>query len=318
MIPTYNRPAFLKEALESCLMQDYPNLEVIISDNASALNVQELVRPYLSDRRLRYYRNEKNIGILPNWKKLFYEYPTGEYGKLLADDDYILNKSHITEAVELLTREKLDIVFSSATIRIDLPGGGAKYRKAELDVPEVVPRDWWIANIGRRKGSLRGFAVFPNLVSGSVFNLAKVRELKAFLSPDFALDYELALKFMLLGRTGYLRGDQYVERSHAQNDGVTVPFEEAWQGMYMFERISRAVERANIDPHKMSGLRTRSVSWFVNSFILGKWFNENGMTIRSINSLFNKISSIDRRAAIRSMFSLRMLKLLVKKLLKRA
>jgi glycosyltransferase involved in cell wall biosynthesis len=43
MIPTYNRAHYLVDAIESSLTQDYPNFEVIVSDNHSTDGTEECV-----------------------------------------------------------------------------------------------------------------------------------------------------------------------------------------------------------------------------------------------------------------------------------
>ena len=87
LIPTYNRAGYLAEAIESALDQDYPNLEVIVSDNASTDGTEKWIQRYSADSRFRYFRNETNLGSGPNYRKLLYVYATGEYGHFLTDDD---------------------------------------------------------------------------------------------------------------------------------------------------------------------------------------------------------------------------------------
>ena len=54
MIPTYNRAHYLVDAIDSSLAQDYPNFEVIVSDNASTDGTLNVVRKYKADPRFRY------------------------------------------------------------------------------------------------------------------------------------------------------------------------------------------------------------------------------------------------------------------------
>jgi GT2 family glycosyltransferase len=58
---TYNSGRFIKRCLESVLEQKYPNLEVIIVDNASTDGTADLLEPFAN--RCRIYYNDKNIGF---------------------------------------------------------------------------------------------------------------------------------------------------------------------------------------------------------------------------------------------------------------
>jgi glycosyltransferase involved in cell wall biosynthesis len=61
IIPTYNRAALLKRAVESVLNQSYQDFEIIIVDDASTDDTREIVRLF-EDRRITYLRQEKNGG----------------------------------------------------------------------------------------------------------------------------------------------------------------------------------------------------------------------------------------------------------------
>lgn len=87
-IPTYNRADnYLPNAITSALTQTYHNIEVIVSDNCSTDNTEELVRS-ISDSRLRYIRPETNIGSNGNFNFCL-RAAKGEYFLLLCDDDLI-------------------------------------------------------------------------------------------------------------------------------------------------------------------------------------------------------------------------------------
>jgi glycosyltransferase involved in cell wall biosynthesis len=90
LIPTYNRPEYLKEALESVLQQTYRNIEIIICDNSTNDNTEFMIEPYLkANRTIRYFRNSKEGGVLPvleNFQRCL-SFSSGEFINFLMDDD---------------------------------------------------------------------------------------------------------------------------------------------------------------------------------------------------------------------------------------
>ena len=88
-IPTYQRAATLARALDSALAQTHPRLEVVISDNASGDGTAELCRAVAAaDARVRYLRQERNLGPTANFNALFAAC-RGDYVLMLADDDWL-------------------------------------------------------------------------------------------------------------------------------------------------------------------------------------------------------------------------------------
>lgn len=90
-IPAY-KSHFLEEAIKSCLSQTYKNFELVIVDDYSPEDLKSIVAPFLSDERVRYYRNEKNFGavdVVDNWNKAL-SYCTGQYVICMGDDDRLM------------------------------------------------------------------------------------------------------------------------------------------------------------------------------------------------------------------------------------
>ena len=64
----FNGDQFLCRRLESILGQTYKNFELIISHNGSTDTTEKICRDYLhKDKRIRYIRQKKNMGILWNF-----------------------------------------------------------------------------------------------------------------------------------------------------------------------------------------------------------------------------------------------------------
>lgn len=84
-IPTFNRSKQLSIALKNIIDQDYKNLEIIVSDNNSSDDTKLIVSKF-DDERIKYHKNEKNIGMHGNFNKCI-EIATGKFFLLLSDDD---------------------------------------------------------------------------------------------------------------------------------------------------------------------------------------------------------------------------------------
>jgi glycosyltransferase involved in cell wall biosynthesis len=107
-LPVFNGENYLTEALDSIVVQTYSDFELIISDNASTDRTEEICRAYAAkDERIRYLRNETNLGAAKNFNRVF-ELTSGEYFKWAAHDD-LCAPEYLERCVEILDREP-DIV----------------------------------------------------------------------------------------------------------------------------------------------------------------------------------------------------------------
>ena len=62
IMPSYNTAPYIRETIQSVLDQTYQNWELIIVDDCSSDNTDEIVSTYLLDDRIHYLKNEKNSG----------------------------------------------------------------------------------------------------------------------------------------------------------------------------------------------------------------------------------------------------------------
>lgn len=62
IMPSYNTAEYICESIQSVQAQTYPNWELIIVDDCSTDETDEVVRSFLADARIRYLKNEKNSG----------------------------------------------------------------------------------------------------------------------------------------------------------------------------------------------------------------------------------------------------------------
>ncbi len=117
-IPAY-KAKYLKEAIDSVLNQTYTNFELIIVNDNSPENIDDIVSVY-SDKRIRYYKNEENLGktsIVLNWNKCL-SYANGEFFVLLCDDD-MMQPEFIEKMLCLVKKYPQCNVFKSRTLFIN-------------------------------------------------------------------------------------------------------------------------------------------------------------------------------------------------------
>lgn len=102
-MPVYNGERYLKDAIQSILDQSFTDFELIIVDNASTDATEDICREFAAqDDRIRYSRNQVNIGGAPNHNRVF-ELATGKLFKWAAHDD-LYPREMLQRCVEVLER----------------------------------------------------------------------------------------------------------------------------------------------------------------------------------------------------------------------
>jgi glycosyltransferase involved in cell wall biosynthesis len=125
-MPVWNGEAFLSEAIEAILAQTYGDLELVISDNASTDATAEICHSYAKhDARIRYIRQQTNIGSAPNHNEVFRR-STCRYFKWAAHDD-VLAPRFVEECVRILDYDEAVVLCSPATVLINEEGSPLPY-----------------------------------------------------------------------------------------------------------------------------------------------------------------------------------------------
>lgn len=117
-MPVYNGERYIRQALDSVLNQTFADFELIICDNASTDATREICLEYAEkDSRIRYHRNEKNIGAGPNFN-LAVTFARGEYFKWAAHDD-ICHETFIESCVNELENDQEAVLAHPVACIID-------------------------------------------------------------------------------------------------------------------------------------------------------------------------------------------------------
>ena len=86
LMPAYNSEHYVKEAIDSILLQTYENWELLVVDDASTDGTFEVLKD-IKDPRLKLFRNGSNLGYLRTCNRLF-ELCSGDYITFQDADDY--------------------------------------------------------------------------------------------------------------------------------------------------------------------------------------------------------------------------------------
>ena len=205
-VPTFNRAHLVKSAVDSALRQTHQNLEVLIVDNGSSDNTSQIVGE-INDSRVRFIRNECNIGVAGNWQKCV-DKSSGDYLLILSDDD-VLEPRAISILLEPYLRgiPSLDIQPSSVSLSI----GRSKVILPDGSLVDGPSQNTYLSNNDYISSCLGGrVAYYP---SASLMRLSDVKKLGGFCTDK----YKYAIDVVLATRLGSLAGVAF-------NDNVVVNY----------------------------------------------------------------------------------------------
>lgn len=263
MIPTYNQAGFVSYAVESALSQDWPNLEVIASDDASIDNTAEVLAKYETDPRFRLVRNKINNGRVSNYRSLLYEHARGDWVLNLDGDDYLCDNAFVSKAMAIAARDERVAMVIGRRQELHQPGDTFKISGGNCGLPEIMD----------------GGDVFFKLPQEEVapYHVATVYRRTDALALDFyrrdivSSDWESLFRLMLGNRVGFVPDVVAVWRSHGANtvsmrtaedrianlEVIHGPYEHACSGGF-FEpdqingwRRAMLMKKARIDAYKI-------------------------------------------------------------------
>ena len=178
VIPTYNRARLIKKSITSILNQTYKNIEIVVVDDASSDNTEEIVKS-IEDSRIKYIKLKKNSGACVA-RNMGIKAAKGKYISFNdSDDEYLPEKIEIQ--YNNLIKNNSDMDFCKVRIFID---------NCEL----IVPDDMRINEMGR-KGYLK------ELLAGNYISTQAILVKKSVITkymfdeklPRFQ-DYDLVLR----------------------------------------------------------------------------------------------------------------------------
>jgi glycosyltransferase involved in cell wall biosynthesis len=140
-LPVYNGEALLAESMEALLGQTYEDFELIISDNASTDGTADICHRYArQDSRIRYIRQDRNIGLNPNHNFVITK-ARGELFKMASHDD-LYARTLLQRCVEALDEHPQAVLAHSREAMIDNNGRITKLLQysVAVDAPSAPER----------------------------------------------------------------------------------------------------------------------------------------------------------------------------------
>ena len=125
VVLTYNQVHFVEDTLKGALSQDYPNLEIIVSDDGSKDGTFDAMQQYMeqhpSDKNVQFNRNETNLGLVPHLNYLMKNYVHGKIVVLAGGDDVSM-PNRVKDSVELFNSNCNIMAVTGQAVIIDKDG----------------------------------------------------------------------------------------------------------------------------------------------------------------------------------------------------
>ncbi|HEY2371461.1 MAG TPA: glycosyltransferase [Gaiellaceae bacterium] len=206
-LPVYNGARYLSTALDSLGAQTFADLQIVISDNCSTDETEEICRAFAArDERVRYIRRAENRGAAWNFNSVVAE-TTSPYFKWAAADD-VLAPSCVERCVEVLDEisERVVLVYPETKL-IDEEGTVIGDWRDGVDLHQPAAHD-------------RLRSLVENLVLGHpMFGVARRHALeRTHLNGSFpSSDYVLLAELAMLGEIRRLDEPLFFRRIHADS-----------------------------------------------------------------------------------------------------
>ncbi|SFC31446.1 Glycosyltransferase, GT2 family [Bacillus sp. 491mf] len=265
IIAAYNMKEYLKETVDSVLRQDYPNLEIIVADDCSIDGTQDMMKRYDENPKVRYIRNEVNLGSRMNGRKLLHEHADGKYILCINHDDYLTQNNYISKAVALLEENpNVSLVFANLHF-LDVDSGDL--RPITQDIPTITKGSDYFLNY--ETGS------YPHITSilTSVFRREDAIRMRCFMEKSECQDLFLYLKLMLIGDVGFITDHVGVYRFHKNSLSFNMPTEGDYGTIEDFEELYVYALELGLEKSQLAEWLTIRVYKYVNWRFEIMWFN---------------------------------------------
>ena len=129
LVPSYNHGRFIRQRVESILQQTYPNIELIVIDDCSSDESDEVIRSLQAQHGFKYVRNPRNSGTpFSAWESVL-AHATGDYIWVCESDDYA-EPTFLETAVAALSTNHDAVLFYCNSWVVDASGQRVGHTKS--------------------------------------------------------------------------------------------------------------------------------------------------------------------------------------------
>lgn len=206
-LPVYNGENYLRSALESAIGQTFEDYELIIVDNASSDSTPDICQEFMArDPRIQYVRNEKNIGVNPNFDRCV-QLATGKYFGWLAHDDE-LTPEYLRRHVEVLDQRDDVVLVHSLVQIIDSEGDLVSVYDSELEGAEsTLPHERFRALTHVRHACTAMFGLY---------RLDALKKTQILSGNHHTVDRAMLAELSLIGKLVQIDEPLFRNREHAE------------------------------------------------------------------------------------------------------
>jgi len=190
-IPTFKQINYLRKTLDSIVIQDYEDFEIIVTDDTPDNSVKQFIDTYDFKGKLSYYKNAVALGSPENWNECIRK-ASGKYIKTMHHDDWFFEPASLRKFVDALENEpNAGFAFSLVNSYNEKLN---KYNRHEVTQE-------FISNL-RLDPALLFFSNLIGPPSATIFKkdleLSFDRNLKWVVDIDFYIHYLLKNKFVFI------------------------------------------------------------------------------------------------------------------------
>jgi glycosyltransferase involved in cell wall biosynthesis len=114
-VPTYKQIDFLNRCIDSILIQDYTDYELIISDDTPDHTIEEYLKNKLSAKNYSYFNHRPSLGSPKNWNFAISQ-AKGKFIKIMHHDDFFSDATSLSQMVERIENDGSDFLFCSSNV----------------------------------------------------------------------------------------------------------------------------------------------------------------------------------------------------------